>query len=902
MVVPSIDRASDHVRTAKNRIENFGYAKDWRVLTPTLHGDRKTIMASYALSLLRRRRRRRCPAPTTFLFLLRLSSSSSSSSPHSTSPPSLANPASSKPPSLSARLSFVFDQLDAVDRSRSSDLSARDAALRRIQSWRRPAPLPDVPSKEAETQPEPEPDEPKKEAEAVAAATEELERMSVSEVLRREVELVHPWPEWIELMDRLAQQRYFDLGGTGGFNEGCIAAAVPMDLAEVTEETGFDFSRDWTTVKNACMNFGRDRFDILKSLPRKDLQVLVGHGCPNMDPKVVFSAKLIRKFVHLDEGDVCSSCNLRNLCSRGYILTRKEDEARTLDVMRILLVYGFDHVKETVDNKTLLKLKSVKTVVRKLIHDIAKLSAIPIDPNLPPPIIRKLPPKVKQPPPPPKKRVGRDDVEMKKGDWLCPKCDFMNFAKNTICLQCDAKRPKRQLLPGEWECPQCNFLNYRRNMSCFHCEHKRPPDEYTNSYRMEAYQSVPQKRLERPARRSEVSGAWNFDFDDNESDGADVAAFEFADSSKARESLSVENTTFRSSSKVTEDEKFGMDETWRDGRERRFSERDRVCSSRVGFDDFDDEEDDIDSYELDLSKDGQISGVSRMSYSDLEDASDSADQNEPDNIRNSNHGEKDIVGSAYDEEFVGHPSLRSSNLADSWQKTGSWNGYNNRRGDSFSSESDDGIVSDLDEDINEGFKRKGSHNPGNPKRAVRHTAVDDVSNMDSNLGDRFQSDDRRNRSSTKFSDKFPARTSNSNRSTSGDNYGRRKINERFKSSDLRGERPPFDRSRRSASELHNGSRDFDRSRRSASELHNGSRGFDRSSRSASELHNGSRGFDRSRRSASELHNGSRGFDRSRRSASELHNGSRDSRSNVRNRATSGGFDDDYRPHRRSDRR
>jgi hypothetical protein len=89
--------------------------------------------------------------------------------------------------------------------------------------------------------------------------------------------------------------------------------------------------------------------------------------------------------------------------------------------MRILLVYGFDHVKGTVENKSLLKLKSVKTVVRKLIHEIAKLSAVPIDPNLPPPVIRKLPPKVKQPPPPPKKRVGRDDVEMKKGDWLCPK-------------------------------------------------------------------------------------------------------------------------------------------------------------------------------------------------------------------------------------------------------------------------------------------------------------------------------------------------------------------------------------------------------------------------------------------------------------------------------------------------
>lgn len=110
-------------------------------------------------------------------------------------------------------------------------------------------------------EPESEPDELKNEAEAVAVAGEEVERMSVADVLRREVELVHPWPEWIELMERLAQQRYFDLGEP---DEGCVASAVPMDLSEVAEEAGFDFSRDWTTVKNACMNFGRDRFDILK--------------------------------------------------------------------------------------------------------------------------------------------------------------------------------------------------------------------------------------------------------------------------------------------------------------------------------------------------------------------------------------------------------------------------------------------------------------------------------------------------------------------------------------------------------------------------------------------------------------------------------------------------------------
>ena len=110
----------------------------------------------------------------------------------------------------------------------------------------------------------------------------------MEEVLCREVELVHPWQEWIKLMERL--HRYFDIGRAGGADEASMATVVSMDLSdiseearfgilkyvcssllgcycwrtEVSEEAGFDFSRDWTTVKNACMNFGRDRFDILK--------------------------------------------------------------------------------------------------------------------------------------------------------------------------------------------------------------------------------------------------------------------------------------------------------------------------------------------------------------------------------------------------------------------------------------------------------------------------------------------------------------------------------------------------------------------------------------------------------------------------------------------------------------
>lgn len=93
---------------------------------------------------------------------------------------------------------------------------------------------------------------------------------------------------------------------------------------------------------------------------------------------------------------VCSSCSSRNSCGRGYILTRKEDEACTFDIMRILLTFSFDHVEETVENKPLMKMKFVKNVVRKLLHEIV-LSAIPIDPSFPPPVIKKPPPKVSNP-------------------------------------------------------------------------------------------------------------------------------------------------------------------------------------------------------------------------------------------------------------------------------------------------------------------------------------------------------------------------------------------------------------------------------------------------------------------------------------------------------------------------
>ncbi|KAL1188109.1 Zinc finger protein VAR3 [Cardamine amara subsp. amara] len=495
-----------------------------------------------------------------------------------------------KPSSLSSRLSFVFDQIDAIEKRHSE----KDETLERIRAWRQ--------SKQTHRQ-DPDPVEEsesvvsneKSESNSCAVAVAETTPVISNGV----VELVHPWPEWMEFMERLVKQNYFDHRRERDDDDE-IVNNLGIDVSNVglsdekNVSNGVALFQDFRAVQNACINFGKDRFDILRSLSRNDIQILVGHGCPATDRKVVFSGKLLRKRVHLDEGDVCSSCSLRNSCEKAFLLTNKEDEARTIDLMRILFTYGFDPLSDTVTNKNLLKKKSVKTVVRKLLHEIVKLSSVPIDPNLTPPVIKKVPPKVKQPPPTPKRRVGRDDIEMKKGDWLCPKCDFMNFAKNTICLQCDAKRPKRQLLPGEWECPECNFLNYRRNMACFHCDCKRPPDAFLENKTQETHRFT-EAHKDGVVKRDDVSNAWNFDFDDDESDGAEVAAFEYADSSRKNENLPREGL------RDPEDEFDNLPQGARES-----SEFGRSRRPGVGFDDFDDE-DDIDSYEIDETGEREVS-------------------------------------------------------------------------------------------------------------------------------------------------------------------------------------------------------------------------------------------------------------------------------------------------------
>ncbi|KAF8378592.1 hypothetical protein HHK36_029940 [Tetracentron sinense] len=184
--------------------------------------------------------------------------------------------------------------------------------------------------------------------------------------------------------------------------------------------------------------------------------------------------------------------------------------------MRILLTYGLDPITGSVENKPCLN-KRVKESVRRLLNEMVEFSFKELDSDQP-----KVTPSKRRSSPPehftwqekgqisvPMKQgdwvcpkcnflnfarnvkclrcdglfqerlrkpwEDRDHhLPMKKGDWLCDKCNFLNFAKNTRCLQCKEKPPKRQLNPGEWECDSCNYINFKKNMVCLKCDWKRP--------------------------------------------------------------------------------------------------------------------------------------------------------------------------------------------------------------------------------------------------------------------------------------------------------------------------------------------------------------------------------------------------------------------------------------------
>ncbi|XP_066328832.1 uncharacterized protein [Miscanthus floridulus] len=344
----------------------------------------------------------------------------------------------------------------------------------------------------------------------------------------------HPWPEWGDFLDKLRAKGYFEQGvpsssvssgeGAAGDGDAAVAAASENAAASASGNTvvsvadsavaSVDIYPFWdeNRVKNACLKFARDRFDLLSSLPKQDIQAIVMSGCPNKNRKPINSAKRLREFVMVKEEDACSICNFKASCDKAYITPKDKAEVKTVDVVRILLSYAMD--KNLSGENSVIE--SVQESAKKLLSRLIELSDTAIDESLPKPSFQAS-----------RKSQGSDGkgrettaVEMKKGDWLCTNCNFLNFARNRhckeckadgpkkieaamaemkmgdwictqcqfmnfshnkICFKCEEPRPKRQLNPGEWECSSCDFVNFRRNIFCKKCNRDRPEDDTQDS-------------------------------------------------------------------------------------------------------------------------------------------------------------------------------------------------------------------------------------------------------------------------------------------------------------------------------------------------------------------------------------------------------------------------------------
>ncbi|KAH9616905.1 hypothetical protein KSS87_002888 [Heliosperma pusillum] len=264
----------------------------------------------------------------------------------------------------------------------------------------------------------------------------------------------HPWPEWVSFVDRLKSRGYFPNSSSGDDNGGLVY-------------------REHKLLKDPCLSFARDRYDVFKSLSKDDIQSVVEIGCPTLVRKVVNSAKRLREYVGLEEKNVCDVCNLRGSCDRAFLKPNDSSLVQTVDIMRLLMFYALDPmvISEAVRPTSNEQAESSARRLLSMLMDLSEASETPISKEIPlkkEKIVNSAATVVSQ------------DIRTRKQGWVCPKCSFLNLKKNSQCRECNEDRPKMQdsapadVQKGDWNCPQCNYVNFARNISCLKCKEDAP--------------------------------------------------------------------------------------------------------------------------------------------------------------------------------------------------------------------------------------------------------------------------------------------------------------------------------------------------------------------------------------------------------------------------------------------
>ncbi|KAL4580049.1 hypothetical protein LXL04_016224 [Taraxacum kok-saghyz] len=203
----------------------------------------------------------------------------------------------------------------------------------------------------------------------------------------------HPWPEWSRLLESLSYAGYFNWSSN-------------IEDEFVANQ---NLSMEFVSAANACLAFARDRPDILGWLSRKDIELLINDGYP-----------YLFKNAHETERRM-----------RSFLQAEGSNEARSVDLMKYILSYASNPIIYPERNIR----EATESSVRNLLQHMANLNSR----------------RQEQIP-----RILGPNTTMKKGDWICPKCSFMNFARNTKCLECEQPKPPGNPIP--YERPQ-NYQN-----------------------------------------------------------------------------------------------------------------------------------------------------------------------------------------------------------------------------------------------------------------------------------------------------------------------------------------------------------------------------------------------------------------------------------------------------------
>lgn len=125
---------------------------------------------------------------------------------------------------------------------------------------------------------------------------------------------------------------------------------------------------------------------------------------------------------------------------------------------------------------------------------------------------------------------GAPHKNMMPGDWICPRCGDHVFARNPACRRCATPKPEgaglatgdgsfmggcgtggglglgggggganQRVLPGDWYCPKCKDLQFARNKQCRMCGCQKPE---TGGFDLRDERAPPSRRSRSRSHRS----------------------------------------------------------------------------------------------------------------------------------------------------------------------------------------------------------------------------------------------------------------------------------------------------------------------------------------------------------------------------------------------------------------